>query len=92
MPKSGVRGATTRRATALRIEVHSVSDGKLKASRRVVLDALLSASGSIVLLDPKSECAAVERRKSGGVMTVNPFVAVPRVQRKENDERKRKRH
>jgi hypothetical protein len=59
----------------------------------MVLDALLSASGSIVLLDPKSECAAVERRiKSGGVMTVNPFVAVPRVQRKENDERKRKRH
>ncbi len=61
--------------------MHSVNKNKTRQrTRRGLFTALLSARGSMIVIDPKSECAAVVRGKAknnGGVPVFNPFVVLP---------------
>lgn len=54
---------------------------KSKASGRLDLDALFSEKGSMVLIDPMGELAAVTAHKTKknmhGFPAVNPFVVLP---------------
>jgi hypothetical protein len=54
---------------------------KRKASGQVPVAALLAPQHSIVLIDPKSELAALTahktKRSRRGVLTVNPFLVLP---------------
>jgi len=58
---------------------------KRKASGQVPLPALLSPQRSIVLLDPKGELSAVmadkAKKNGGGAVAVNPFVALPSLEK-----------